>query len=202
MRALTGSPVLVADKLFVTLDTTVRALWPESRPRILVSDTVGFIRKLPTDLVASFRSTLDEALEASLLLHIVDAADPGFRAQMRVTREVLDEVGAGDVPWILVLNKSDKVAPPEREELRHEFPDALLVSAKDQADVERVRNAIIGAFEADMMEVDLVVPYHAGSAIGLIHKVHVVSESYEEDGVHYRVRAPESALERIRVMLR
>ena len=201
MRALTGSHVLVADELFATLDTTVRALWPESRPRILVSDTVGFIKKLPHDLVASFRSTLDEALEASLLLQIVDAADPVFRAQMQVTREVLEEIGAGDVPWILVLNKIDKVAQTEREELLKEFPAALLVSTKDPADVRRVRDAIISAFEADMTEVDLVVPYDAGSAIGEVHKVHVISESYEEDGVHYRVRAPESAIERIRAML-
>jgi GTP-binding protein HflX len=202
MRALTGSHVLVADKLFATLDTTVRALWPESRPRILVSDTVGFIRKLPHDLVASFRSTLDEALEASLLLQVVDAADPGFRAQMQVTREVLDEIGAGDVRWILVLNKIDKVAPAGREELSKEFPAALLVSAKDPADVGRVRDAIIGTFEADMTEVDLVVPYDAGRAIGEIHKLHVISESYEGDGVHYRLRAPGPALERLRAILR
>jgi GTP-binding protein HflX len=202
MRALTGSPVFIADKLFATLDTTVRALWPESQPRILVSDTVGFIRKLPHDLVASFRSTLDEALEASMLLQVVDAADPGFRAQMQVTREVLDEIGAGDVPWILVLNKIDKVAQVEREKLSKEFPAALLVSAKDPADVRRLRDRILGAFEADMTEVDLVVPYHAGGAIGEVHKVHVISESYEEDGVHYRVRAPESAIARIRAMLR
>ncbi len=202
MRALTGSHVLVADKLFATLDTTVRALWPESRPRVLVSDTVGFIKKLPHDLIASFRSTLDEALEASLLLQIVDAADPVFRGQMQVTREVLEEIGAGDVPWILVLNKIDKVAQTERAELLKEFPAALLVSAKDPADVGRVRDAIIGAFEANMTEVDLVVPYDAGGAIGEVHKVHVISESYEEDGVHYRVRAPESAIERIRAMLR
>src|SRR5258705_7722436 len=202
MRALTGSHVLVADKLFATLDTTVRALWPESRPRILVSDTVGFIKKLPHDLVASFRSTLDEALEASLLLQIVDAADPVFRAQMQVTREVLEGIGAGDVPWILVLNKIDRIAQTEREELMKEFPAALLVSTKDPADVRRVRDAIIGAFEADMTEVDLVVPYDAGSAIGEVHKVYVISESYEEDGVHYRVRAPESAIERIQAMLR
>ena len=201
MRALTGSHVLVADKLFATLDTTVRALWPESRPRILVSDTVGFIKKLPHDLVASFRSTLDEALEASLLLQVVDAADPGFRAQIQVTREVLDEIGAGDVPWILVLNKIDRVAQMEWEGLLKEFPAALLVSAKDPADVRRVRDAIIGAFEADMTEVDLVVPYDAGSAIGEIHKVHVISASYAADGVHYRLRASESAIERIRAML-
>jgi GTPase len=201
MRALTGSHVFVADKLFATLDTTVRALRPESRPRILVSDTVGFIKKLPPDLVASFRSTLAEALEASLLLQVVDAADPVFRAQMQVTREVLDEIGAGDVPWILVLNKIDKVAQIEREELLKEFPAALLVSAKDPADVRRVRDAIVGAFEAAMTEVDLVVPYDAGSVIGEVHKFHVISESYAEDGVHYRVRAPESAIERIRTML-
>src|SRR5688572_14901185 len=202
MRALTGSHVVVADKLFATLDTTVRALWPESRPRILVSDTVGCIKKLPHDLVASFRSTLDEALEASLLLHIVDAADPVFRAQMQVTHEVLDEIGAGDVPWILVLNKIDKVAETDRERLSTEFPAALLVSAKDPADVGRVRAAIIGAFEATMSELDLVVPYDAGRAIGEIYKLHVISESYQGDGVHYHVRAPASAIERIRAMLR
>jgi GTP-binding protein HflX len=120
---------------------------------------------------------------------------------MQVTREVLDEIGAGDVPWLLVLNKIDKVDPIEREALLKEFPAALLVSAKDPADVHRLRDAIIGAFEAAMTEVELVVPYNAGSAIGEIHKLHVISESYEGDGVHYRVRAPESAIERIRVML-
>jgi GTP-binding protein HflX len=83
-----------------------------------------------------------------------------------------------------------------------EFPAALLVSAKDPADVQRVRDAITGAFEADMTEVDLVVPYAAGSAIGEVHKVHVISESYEEDGVHYRLRAPRPAIERIRARLR
>src|SRR5436853_5042362 len=97
MRALTGSEALVADKLFATLDTTVRALHPESTPRILVSDTVGFIRKLPHGLVASFKSTLDEALEASLLLQIIDASDPGCQRQLEVTDEVLREIGAGEV---------------------------------------------------------------------------------------------------------
>src|SRR6202790_5881596 len=98
MRALTGSEVLVADQLFATLDTTVRALKPEAKPRLLVSDTVGFIKKLPHDLVASFRSTLDEALEASLLLYVVDASDPTHEAQLEVTRSVLHEIGAGDPP--------------------------------------------------------------------------------------------------------
>ena len=99
MRALTGSGVAVADRLFATLDTTVRALQPETKPRVLVSDTVGFIKKLPHELVASFRSTLDEARDAELLLHVVDAADAAFPAQIEVTRAVLDEIGAqGSAP--------------------------------------------------------------------------------------------------------
>src|SRR5688572_17006697 len=108
MRALTGSESLVADKLFATLDTTVRALHPETVPRVLVSDTVGFIKNLPHELVASFKSTLDEALEASLLVHVVDASDPGFERQLAVTEEVLDEIGAKDVPRLLVFNKIDQ----------------------------------------------------------------------------------------------
>ena len=94
MRALTGSEVYVADKLFATLDTTVRSLSPESRPKVLVSDTVGFIKKLPHDLVASFRSTLDEAREATLLLHVVDASDAAWRNQyacLLYTSDAADE---------------------------------------------------------------------------------------------------------------
>src|SRR5438445_12270733 len=108
MRALTGSEALVADKLFATLDTTVRALQPESIPRVLVSDTVGFIKNLPHGLVASFKSTLDEALEASLLVHVVDASDPGFERQLAVTEDVLDEIGAQDLPRLVVFNKFDR----------------------------------------------------------------------------------------------
>src|SRR5437762_1155190 len=117
MRALTGSDSMVADKLFATLDTTVRALQPESVPRVLVSDTVGFIKNLPHALVVSFKSTLDEALEASLLALVVDASDPGFERQLAVTTKVLDEIGAKEVPRLLVFNKSDRAgdAAAERE---------------------------------------------------------------------------------------
>src|SRR5512139_175629 len=121
MRALTGSEVLVANKLFATLDTTVRALHPESVPRVLVSDTVGFIKNLPHGLVASFKSTLDEALEASLLAHVVDAADPGFERQRAVTEEVLDEIGAKGVPRLLVFNKIDRGG--DENLLRAQYPD-------------------------------------------------------------------------------
>src|SRR2546421_12715503 len=136
MRALTSSDVLVADQLFATLDTTVRALQPETQPRILVSDTVGFIRNLPHDLVASFRSTLDEALDASLLLHIVDAADPAVRSHIQVTKEGLEGIGAGKVPSLLILNKIDAVDISQKALLKKEIPNAISVYALEPKRLE------------------------------------------------------------------
>jgi 50S ribosomal subunit-associated GTPase HflX len=148
MRALTGSEVLVANKLFATLDTTVRALYPESVPRVLVSDTVGFIKNLPHGLVASFKSTLDEALDASLLLHVIDASDPGFERQLAVTDKVLEEIGADVVPRIRVFNKIDHVgdaaAQAECEAaLRAKYPDCVVMSARRPDEVARLRQTIV-----------------------------------------------------------
>ena len=140
MRALTGSQVLVEDKLFGTLDTTVRTLQSETRPRVLVSDTVGFIKQLQHDLVASFRSTLTEALEASLLLFVVDASDPTYKAQLEVSRSVLREIGADAVPSRLVLNKKDRLDATVRAALMDKHPDAILLSAHAPGDV----NALCG----------------------------------------------------------
>src|SRR5687768_2462503 len=153
MRALTASEALVADKLFATLDTTVRALHPESVPRVLVSDTVGFIKNLPHGLVASFKSTLDEALEASLLLHVVDASDAGFERQLAVTEEVLDEIGAKEVPRILVLNKIDRGG--DEAALRARYPEAIVMSARREGDVAKLREAIVAFFQRGMVEAEL-----------------------------------------------
>src|SRR3954469_17073201 len=148
MRALTASEALVADKLFATLDTTVRALHPETVPRILVSDTVGFIKNLPHGLVASFKSTLDEALEASLLIHVVDASDPGFMRQLEVTEEVLDEIGAKEVPRLLVFNKIDKGG--DEAALRKQFPAAIVISARREGDIAKLHDAIAAFFQGDL----------------------------------------------------
>lgn len=202
MRALTGSEVLVADKLFATLDTTVRVLQPETRPRVLVSDTVGFIKKLPHDLVASFRSTLDEALEASLLLYVVDASDPTFRSQLEVTRGVLAEIGASEVPSKLVLNKIDRIDEEGRAALVREFPDAIQISAHDGRDVARLREHIVAFFEKGMSEAELFVPYERGGLIGDVHEqTRVLSEEYGDAGVRFRVRAPDEVLARLRAAL-
>ncbi|WP_437553084.1 GTPase HflX [Sorangium sp. So ce367] len=202
MRALTGSEVLVADKLFATLDTTVRALHPEVRPRILVSDTVGFIKKLPHDLVASFRSTLDEALEASLLLYVADASDPTFRDQLAVTRGVLSEIGASEVPSRLLLNKVDRLSEEEREALRLEFPEATQLSAKIPDDVAALREAIIAFFEQSMVEAELLLPYAKQGLIGEIYEnARVLSEEYDDVGGRLSVRAHAAALDRLRSLL-
>jgi GTP-binding protein HflX len=198
MRALTGSQVLVADQLFATLDTTVRALQPESRPRVLVSDTVGFIKKLPHDLVASFRSTLDEALEASLLLYVVDSSDPTWEMQLEVTRTVLREIGADAVPSLLLFNKVDRLDAAAQEALRSRHPEAILLSAHRPEDVGLLRERILSAFAASMVDADLVIPYAAQSRISEVYEhTTVLSESFDETGRRLRVRGLPGAIARL-----
>jgi GTP-binding protein HflX len=199
MRALTGSQVLVEDKLFATLDTTVRTLQPETRPRVLVSDTVGFIKQLPHDLVASFRSTLAEALEASLLLFVVDASDPTYEAQLEVSRSVLHEIGADAVPSRLVLNKMDRVDVAERAALIGKHPDANLLSAHAPDDVSAMRDTIIAFFEAAMVDDVLVLPYAKQGLIGEVYEsTRVLSEEYNETGRVLNVRGLPGAIARLR----
>ena len=198
MRALTGSEVLVADQLFATLDTTVRALQPETRPRILVSDTVGFIQKLPHDLVASFKSTLDEALEASLLLYVVDASDPTFDAQLEVTRTVLNDIGAQEVPSLLILNKADRLDAAAREALQQRFPQAIILSAHAPTDVTALRQRLIDFFDAAMTETDLLIAYADQGRLGEIYEhARVVTETFDEVGRHLTVRALPAAIAKL-----
>jgi GTPase len=199
MRALTDSEVLVEDKLFATLDTTVRALQPEAKPRVLVSDTVGFIKKLPHDLVASFRSTLAEALEASLLLFVVDASDPTCESQLDVSRNVLREIGADVVPSRLLLNKIDRVVETDRAALRSKHPDAILLSAKSSGDVAALRDTIIAFFETAMVEEQLVLPYAKQRLLSEVYdNVRVLSEDYDAIGRIIRLRGLPGEIARLR----
>jgi GTP-binding protein HflX len=198
MRALTGSEVLVADQLFATLDTTVRALKPESHPRVLVSDTVGFLKQLPHDLLASFRSTLDEALEASLLLYVVDASDPTCQAQLDVTREVLRDIGAAEVPSLLLLNKVDRLDEAARRALRERYPGAVLLSAHAPEDVAALRQSVLDFFEAQMVEADLLIPYASQGRVGEVYEnARVLSETFDEAGRSLRVRSTPGAVAKL-----
>ncbi|TXI44885.1 GTPase HflX [Methylophilus sp.] len=207
MRALTGSEVLVANKLFATLDTTVRALYPESVPRVLVSDTVGFIKNLPHDLVASFKSTLDEALDAALLLHVIDASDPGFERQLAVTDQVLAEIDADVVPRIRVFNKidyvGDAVAQAECEAaLRLKYPDCIVMSARRPDEVARLRQHIIDFFQQDLVEAELFLPWSAQQLRGKIYSTcQVLGERSVDEGTFFSVRGEPNDIESLREQL-
>jgi len=203
MRALTSTDVYVADKLFATLDTTVRRLQPPTEPPILITDTVGFIKKLPHDLVASFRSTLDEAGDADLLLHVVDASDAAHADQIAVTREVLREIGADAVPTWIVLNKIDRVDPETRELLADRYPTALQLSAKDRHDVVTLRDRLIEQFAGKLEDAELDVPY---TAQRLVHQIHeratVLAEQHHDTGTRLTIRAPSRVLSELRAALK
>jgi GTP-binding protein HflX len=202
MRALTSSEVYIADKLFATLDTTVRRLVPPTEPPILVSDTVGFIKKLPHDLVASFRSTLEEAAEADLLLHVVDASDPAHADQLAVTREVLREIEADHAPSWLLLNKIDRVDAAGREALADHYPDAIQLSAKAAVDVAALRDRLIEHFGGKLEETQLEVPWAQQRLVHAIHeRTTVLEEQHDETGTRLRVRAPAKVLDSLRAEL-
>lgn len=199
MRALTGSEVLVENKLFATLDTTVRALYPATQPRILVSDTVGFIKKLPHDLVASFHSTLAEAHDASLLLYVVDASDATFRTQLDVVHEVLGEVGVDDIKKLLVLNKSDQLSLEQQQALMEEFPDAMMTSTRNPLDVAKLHQYIVDSSQQDMIEEEFIIQYDAQGIIGEIRtSMSVIKEEYEYDHIKLTVRSNAIELARLK----
>ena len=199
MRAITGSDVEGENKLFATLDTTVRALFPITQPRILVSDTVGFIKKLPHDLVASFHSTLAEAHDASLLLYVVDASDPSFRSQLAVVHEVLAEVGVEDSKKLLVLNKSDQLAPEQQQALLAEFPDAMMTSTRNPADVSKLHQYIVSVAQNEMIEEEVIIPYTAKGIIGEIRSsMSVTKEDYEYSHIKLTVRSNAIELARLK----
>lgn len=207
MRALTGSEVLVANKLFATLDTTVRALHPESVPRVLVSDTVGFIKNLPHGLVASFKSTLDEALDAALLLHVIDASDAGFERQLDVTDQVLAEIEADTVPKIRVFNKIDDVGDAAAQAectaaLKRKYPDCIVMSARRPAEVAALRQTIVDFFQQNLIEAELFLPWSAQQLRGnLYNTCQVLEERSEEAGTVFTLRGAANDIQRLRDQL-
>ena len=198
MRQLTGSDVLVEDKLFATLDTTVRAMQPDTVPRILISDTVGFIQDLPHSLVASFRSTLDEALDTDLLLYVVDGADANMEDHLKVTREVLKDVGATNIPSRLIINKADKIDDNRLLVLKEEFPDALFLSAHSDKDASTLRKELLRSFEDPMKEYSFDIEFaNLGTLSQARQEARVVSEKFTETGVTITLLSNRVTLERL-----
>lgn len=169
-RALTDSEILVEDKLFATLDPTTRRYHMPSGMEVLLTDTVGFIRKLPHDLVDAFRSTLEETVLAHFLLHIVDITNPDLHQHISTTRSVLEEIGVQDKPEILVFNKCDAAQGDQKSFMRQRYPRALFISVKSGEGFEELAQAVEAQISKTLQKVRLTMNHSKGDIISLAHR--------------------------------
>ena len=186
--------VLEKDMLFATLETSVRQIDPPGQKGFLLSDTVGFIDKLPHNLVKAFRSTLQEVQEADLLLHVVDFSDPDFSEHLRVTRETLEELSASHIPVLYVYNKADKLDPEAKPKL---VDNKLYISAKQEEGIQSLLSAIDGSLSKDDKEVKLLIPFDQGQIISLLtREANILSTEYLAEGTLITVKGLPSVIDR------
>ena len=198
LNALTNAGVLVADQLFATLDATTRTMDLAEGRRVTVTDTVGFIHKLPHGLIEAFKSTLDEVREADLLLHVVDAAHPQAREQIAAVTEVLGEIAAAERPTLLVLNEVDSLTGEERASWLAKYPHAVLYSAATGEGVDALRDAIAAEAARRSLTVTILVPYERGDIVALAHEqALVVIEEHTDEGTRMVVRATPQVASRL-----
>lgn len=195
--------VFEKDMLFATLDTSVRKIEPKDHRPFLLTDTVGFISDLPHDLVKAFRSTIEEAKFADLLLEVIDFSDPEYRHHMEVTQQTLKEIGAGEIPVIYVFNKSDILQDEQIESgsLPIEFPrtgaDRVYISAKDKHSLDALIEVIDKKFAEEETEATLLLPYKEGAILGELNSRGVVKMTeYQEDGVLVKALLTEKDISR------
>lgn len=199
MNRLTHADVKVEDRLFATLDPTTRVLLDQYRPRVLLSDTVGFLSRLPHSLVASFRSTLEVVRDADLLLHVVDVSHAGHEEHIETTLQVLHDIGAEAVPRLLVFNKVDRIEDKVTLLLaRKAHPEAVFISA-EQDDPAPLKQRIVQFFENSMVTTPLLLAYADYGDLAKVYRWSRVDEvRYEEDAIHLLVTSTPANLERIR----
>lgn len=190
-NALTAANVLAEDKLFATLDPTTRKLILKSGATLLMTDTVGFVRNLPHNLVEAFKATLEEAAGADLLIHVADASDPEVEIQMATTEKVLSEIGAGEVPRILVLNKIDIAQQDVLDQWMRLHPEGLPVSAKTGQGLENLTALVENKLTSEMEELVLAIPHSDYALIPLLHREgSVIEEKTEDECTIVRCRIP------------
>ena len=196
---LTGESVLAEDKLFATLDSTTRKVDLPQKQQILLSDTVGFIKKLPHQLVAAFKATLEEVVEADLLLHVVDVSHPEAEAQIAAVNEVLDDLDATDIPMVMVFNKIDNLqTEDDLQILRSQYPDAHPISAHRGDGVATLMEALSNRFIEIGPDLSLSIPYTDGKALDLIYKHGtVLNAEYAADAIHVKARMPNRYLKSV-----
>lgn len=193
MNRLCKVNVLEENKLFATLDSTFRTLNPDSKPPMIMIDTVGFISNLPNTLIQGFKTTLESALEADLLLIVCDISDPNYAKHLRVTQEVLKELKIEEKEQIIVFNKKDLLNDPVRARIiMRNFPNSFLVSSYDQEDMRNLREYVINYFLSKQDHYDLFVPYEMGDAHSRIRgNANILNTVSHEQGIFYRIRIPD-----------
>jgi GTP-binding protein HflX len=191
LNTLTGAEVLAADKLFATLDPTTRQLVLRGNQKLLVTDTVGFIRRLPHNLVEAFKATLEEVIVADFLIHVLDVTNPNVEQHHATTLAVLNELGAGDTTTVTVFNKTDAATPEMLRRAKRLVPDALFVSAHTRAGLDTLESRCLELIAEAHESTELLVPHERYDVIARLHSVgHVQSEEQRDDGVLLRGRFP------------
>jgi GTP-binding protein HflX len=198
LNKLTSADVLVEDRLFSTLDATTRRLRLPGGETVLATDTVGFVRRLPHELVESFRSTLEEAADADLVVHVVDASAPDPEAQIHAVHEVLDEIGAGEVPELLAVNKIDDAEYGVIDDLLAAHDGAVAISARTGEGIDKLTDAVAARLRALSPIYELLVPYDRGDVLASLHRDgEVLVEVHDDAGTRVRARLPEAVASRV-----
>ena len=201
MHSLTKTTVGGKDELFATLDTRVKTLDPKTRPRILLTDTVGFIKNLPHSLVESFKSTLNEVLEADLLLHVVDVSYPHYEEHIKVTRQVLNDIGAGDIEQIMIFNKldllDDAILP---RVLKAAYRGSMSLSATNIEDAKKLRDHILTHFIKNLIHYKISLDSSDSTNISIVYKnCHIIDTDYEQEGkVTFDLQSTRSTMAKLR----
>jgi len=202
MNRLTNAGVLVENALFATLDPTVRQTKSSDGRIYTLADTVGFVRHLPHQLIEAFKSTLEEVAAADLIVHVVDGSHPNPQEQIRAVREVLKDVGGGDIPEIIAINKADIAAPEVLMQLLREEPNSFAFSARTGFGLETLIKAIETSLPRPRVEITAVIPFSRGELVSAIHeRGEVLSETYSEDGTKIHAMVDAHIAQRIAEMI-
>jgi GTP-binding protein HflX len=193
LNALSGSTVYAANQLFATLDPTTRRVALPGGTVVLFTDTVGFIQKLPTDLIAAFRATLEEVLEADLLVHVIDVSHPQAMEQARAVYATLKEIGAGELPIVNALNKIDQFDDPEAAcASLCDLQDSVAISALSGQGLDDLRSEIEEVLESEMVHIRVLLPFSRGDLVSLIHERGLIeSENHQAEGTYIVGQVPD-----------
>ena len=198
LNVLTGADVYIKDQLFATLDTTVRSLALDRKHKVLISDSVGFIRKLPHSLVASFRSTLKEAVDSDLLLLVVDASSRLLDEQLETVKEVLTSIGTRGKETVVVANKIDLLTPAELRGLKDRFPHAVFISAQNHLRLDTLLERMKKSLESSYQTAEVTFSASLGKELASVYeRVEVLEQDYQSDEVHLKIRGNSSVIEQI-----